>query len=675
MSLSKPRILVVDDDSVTLKLIQKTLEKHELCSASAFCSSSEEGLNRLIIEPYDILILDYAIDDMNGIEFLQEARKIQRIDASILMTDTKNPDVIVESMRNGMNDFLQKPIHLENLKLAINHVWHSVQMQWNIEENASKYENLINAIPDIVYKINTETEIVFINNAVRSLGYEPEELIGQKISTIIHREDVEAHTRKNVLRRFKNVITGGKNAPKLIDERRTGERMTKNLGIRLIPKPGSNIDIEMKDGSLFSFGEISATGLIEKSAQASNFDSNIYSVGIIRDITMHKDEKENLQLQKQNAVKANQAKSDFLANMSHEIRTPMNGILGAASLLIEEELGNQAKEYAEMILHSTKSLLTIINDILCLSKIESGKLDIESSYVNLRRLTKDVFDILKHTANKKDIEFELFHDASFHDHFYGDATRIRQILINLAGNAIKFTDAGHVHIKVSLALKHQDIYELCIDITDSGIGISESNLQKLFNRFSQANSTITREFGGTGLGLSISQKLAHLMGGEIIVKSKYGEGSTFSLTLPLKKSQKTEIKIEEKINNLKRNYHKHALIVEDNDINQKLAQKILTKLGITSECAGNGLEGINMASTKNYDLILMDLQMPLMDGVTAATQIKEGRGLNHATPIFALTANVTNEYKKACLKVGMNSFITKPIKREELISELDKFIG
>lgn len=671
MAITKPRILVVDNDPVTLKIIQKTLNKHDLCSKIKTCRSSEKALSTLIVEAFDILILDFDIDQMNGLELLKEARKVQRIDAAILITDIIELDVVLASMRMDLNDFIVKPLNLELLKLSINKVWNEIKLKWTVEENASKYENLINAIPDIVYKINSEGEIVFINNAVRSLGYEPKELLGKNINTIIHNDDIVAHTRKNVLGKYKNVITGAKNAPKLIDERRTGERMTKNLGIRLIPKKGGTTLV--KDGALFSFGEISATGLIEKDIRASNFDSNIYSVGIIRDITYHKNEKEELRKERLKATHANQAKSDFLANMSHEIRTPMNGILGAANLLIEEKLSKGAKEYAEMILHSTKSLLTIINDILCLSKIESGKLDIENSYINLSRLTKDVFDILKHLAKDKQIQFELQHKLDQENDFLGDSTRIRQILINLVGNAIKFTNKGYVKINVIIKKQKDNMCLVTFNIIDTGIGITKEQKKRLFSRFTQANNSITRDFGGTGLGLAISLKLAELMGGNIKAKSEFGKGSTFTLNLPLQISQVDQNAEKMRIKNLKRNYRKHALIVEDNAINRKIGQKILSKLGITSEVAENGLVGITLAESKPFDLILMDLQMPLMDGLTATKQIKGEKGLNQSTPVFALTANVTPEYKAKCKKAGMDAFLTKPLSREDLINELDRF--
>ena len=366
---------------------------------------------------------------------------------------------------------------------------------------------------------------------------------------------------------------------------------------------------------------------------------------------------------KKRSEEASKAKSRFLANMSHEIRTPLNGILGAAELTKQCTSLEDSAEYNEIILSSSISLLSIINDILDFSKIESGKLNIEINPIDLPSMLKNIYKLMVHVAEEKALYLEFDIPPDFHPFWKTDETRLRQILINLLGNAIKFSREGTVRLSVV-----EDKGSLNFVVKDDGIGISNERQENIFEEFEQADSSTTRKFGGTGLGLAISKRLSHLMGGDLTVESELDKGSVFTLSLPMEKSNHTLNRIEEKMYSFD---HQKVLLCEDNRTNQVIASKVLKKMGLEVDIAGNGLEGIELYKKNTYDLILMDMQMPEMDGLEAARRI---RSENKSIPIIALTANVTIEDNELCKKAGMNAFLTKPLNSALLSSELNKWL-
>jgi len=374
------------------------------------------------------------------------------------------------------------------------------------------------------------------------------------------------------------------------------------------------------------------------------------------------------------ADEANQAKSDFLANMSHEIRTPMNGIIGAAHILLEQELDPEAKDLSEMIFHSSNSLLSVINDILDFSKIESGNMSFEAIAFDFKRIVLDVYDTFKTSVESKGLELLIHYPDTSPHYFVGDPNRIRQILLNLVGNALKFTQKGNIDIQVVITQQKPDRFVVVSTIKDTGIGISDEKMQGLFAAFSQADTSISRRFGGTGLGLSISSKLASLMGGNVSVQSKVDQGSQFALHLELDSTEEKFLKKRPKKGEMARNYGKRVLLVEDNHVNQKIAKKILSKLGLEVEIAGNGQEALALVTTHDFDLILMDMQMPVMDGITATGHIRNLYGRVAKLPIIALTANALLHSQEECQQAGMNGFVTKPFKIRLLVEALDPFL-
>jgi signal transduction histidine kinase len=374
----------------------------------------------------------------------------------------------------------------------------------------------------------------------------------------------------------------------------------------------------------------------------------------------------NLEEEKENAQRLAKTKADFLANMSHEIRTPMNGILGMASLLGESELTSEQKEMIETINNCGEGLLTILNDILDLSKVESGAVEFEKLPIDLHRLRNEVEFLFKEVAkkNKNTLTVELKGDAPF---ILGDETRIKQILINLISNALKFTQNGDVDVLIE-ANRKGPMVETTFKVRDTGVGIAPENISKIFEVFSQSDSSTTRKFGGTGLGLTISQKLAHLMESKIICKSILNEGSVFSFSLICEEASPE--KVDEKVVNDHSFENTKVLVVEDNEINIKVISKRLERLSVQFDVARNGEEGVAMAREHKYQIIFMDIQMPILDGFGATKLIREN-DLN--TPIVAMTANVQSEDQEMCFEVGMNAFLGKPINKTELIAILERF--
>lgn len=426
---------------------------------------------------------------------------------------------------------------------------------------------------------------------------------------------------------------------------------------------------------------------IQSRAKALFDDSGkaVRLVGAHTDISAMKQAQHRLRTEKLEAERANQAKTDFLAHMSHEIRTPLTAISGIAEILQRnpENLNEKQTQLVKTLASSSSSLKDLINDILDYSKIESGEIDLTNEHFSLEEVMEGVVSIMSLKASEKAISFVFDYHTLKNTDFYGDKLRLRQILINLAGNAIKFTDQGGVTINAAMENREGNHF-LRVEMSDTGIGIAPENFDLVFERFKQADQSVSRRYGGTGLGLSISRNLARLMGGDIFLSSETGKGSTFTLILPFKDAAPKKIgpvaerdgrKMDDRLKKLVTGETK-VLVVEDYEGNVVVVSYFLEDLGISYDVASNGVQALQKWESTHYDLILMDVQMPEMDGFAATREIRrlEKERQLARTPIIGMTAHALVGDKDKCIEVGMDAYLPKPLVEADLKSEILHFL-
>ncbi len=432
--------------------------------------------------------------------------------------------------------------------------------------------------------------------------------------------------------------------------------------------------IERTDLSESSFNQANVISLLGMLASVAVLSA--VTILLQREIRQRTRIAERLVVAESKANEASAMKSQFLANMSHEIRTPLNGVIGMTRLLSATKLTAEQDSLLKPLQDSANFLLSLINQVLDLSKIESGKLQLEEIHFELRSLVESTVSMLDDAASAKGLQLSMEFDEEVSDLYLGDPLRIRQILLNLISNAIKFSTKGTIKIRVLHLEEGESTSRLRFEIQDQGMGMDDQTRARLFQAFSQGDESTTRKFGGTGLGLSITKQLVELMSGKISVSSSSGVGSTFSFDLLLKLAKYSAEQVAALHSNEAPQLGARVLVAEDNLINQKVISAMLKMMGCTYVIASNGQEAINKLSKEKFDLVLMDGQMPIVDGYEASRQIREGKAGedNCLIPIIAVTANAIKGDTERCLAAGMNDYIPKPISQSDLQLKMAKWL-
>jgi PAS domain S-box-containing protein len=534
-------------------------------------------------------------------------------------------------------------------------------LEKRVNERTAYLNALIETSPLGIVTSDSAGRVRVCNAAFEKLfGYTKDELIGAELNSLILPPQFKREADE-----FKERREGGGFVQAITQRRR---------------KDGTLVPVELYAISLRVAGE------------------TVGNLLLYNDVTERKRAEDSLKAAKEAAEGANRAKSEFLANMSHEIRTPMNGIIGMTQLALESDLNPEVREYLELVNSSADALLFLLNEILDFSKIESGKMELESEPFALRESLGQTLKTLAHAASRKRLEFAWTPAPDVPEWLIGDCGRLRQVLVNLAGNAIKFTELGKVEVSATLQNCTREFAELRFDVRDTGIGIAADKLKLIFDVFTQADASTTRKYGGTGLGLAISQRLVAQMGGALQVESKLGEGSNFYFIVrlllppmnfvPPKQNSAllneapppiANVAIEprprESAPSATGNSHRklRVLLAEDNDVNCRLATKLLEKEGHSIVAAMNGREALEAIEREKFDLVLMDGQMPEMDGLEAIRRIRAQEKKSGAhLPIISVTARAMRGDREACLTAGADAYVSKPLRASELFDAIER---
>ncbi len=661
-------LLVVDDEPNIRKILLKILQKNSLHTVDN-AADGLEALEKWSSKDYDLMIIDLKMPRMDGETLVEKVRESDPDIPIIILTGHGELTGAYKLLKEyRISDFLTKPLQspmqllfsvenaLEKFRLRKElqeEVNARKQVDEALQENRRVLVNFMSNLPGMVYRRHEDREwsMEFVSEGCLELtGCQPAELLsGNSESSyinLIHPDDREA------------VLTNSR------------EAIAKHEAFRMIYRITTPAKVEKwvweQGQAVFSNrGEITAVE------------------GFITDISNQKRIEHKLEIAKEEAESANRAKSAFIAKMSHEMRTPLNAIIGFSELTLGTDDLNKHSTYTSYMLTESKVLLELINSLLDHAKIAAGKLELESRPFHLRHLMEELNDIIQVRAQKKDLEFKTIIGPDVPACIIGDSARIRQILHNLLSNALKFTEKGEITVLLNVQSQNKETVQLRFEVKDTGIGISEDKQPYIFDSFTQASSSITSKYGGTGLGTTISKELIELMDGSIGFHSKEYIGSTFWISAPFTKIDDpgvikeivSQLHKEESID-FNRKWQVKILLAEDYKTNQIVAIRNLELAGCTVKLAENGKQAVAFAKNEKFDLILMDLNMPVMDGIAATKEIRTHENAkSDKTPIIAFTANVFEGDRDKCLSAGMNGFLDKPMHRKKLFAVLDKWLA
>lgn len=637
--MDKTKILLLDDREENLISLKAVLNREDITIYDT--TSPNEALKIVWENEIAVALVDVQMPGMDGFEFAEtlasnpKTKEILIVFVTAISTETT---YAVKGLKSGAIDYLYKPLdpYITNAKvdalIRLSRSQKEVREKNKILEN---YATIVTNSPDIIVMVEPETaRILSINPSVEViLGIAPQGLINQSMINL------------------------------LVDP---ANSRLKEVMLNRSYKEGQTIVIEDQ-----FFGRLQEPVWMELRIMYKN---KLLFINL-HDVEKRKAyEKELLQAQLI-AEKARKLKESFLANMSHEIRTPLNGILGIANLLEATQLDSSQRRLLEMLSQSSGSLLNILNDILDISKIEEGKFSIIPKSTDLRSLGQGIIDMMKFKSDEKDIELSLFVDEKIPDFTQVDGMRLSQVLMNLIGNALKFTDNGSVRLKIKHMGISESHHQIRFSVVDTGIGISNEDLMNIFSEYGQASGQSAHHYGGTGLGLTISKKLVQLMKGELKVSSQLHRGSEFYFTLIL---AAVDEKISEKprlisYNDLSPFAGIKILVAEDNRINSLLIKKYLTTWQIETRIVENGQEAIDILQHNNFDLIIMDTRMPVMNGFESARYIRKTMKID--TPILSLSATVLAEEVAEAYESGMNDTLSKPFQPAKLHEKIDTMLN
>jgi len=649
-------ILIVDDKTENLFALEKLLKKPGRRFFKA--SSGKAALRIAYNTDFSLILLDVQMPEMNGFEvarILKSNPKTSNVSIIFVTAISKEEKYVLKGYDEGAIDYLFKPLDVEITKAKVSTYLKLDQQNRELEDKNERLENLASLVDnsqDITCIFNIRTfKIEEVNSTFKSmLGYEPSEVLGSTLISFFNEEDL-VETKKIVKEEIKR------------------RREIFSFENRIVCKNGSQKwmrwKIIVKNNKCFANAmDISVRKMTERKLS----DNLAYLVRINKELTEAK----------RLAEASVQVKQEFMANMSHEIRTPMNAIIGFTNLLLKTDLNDDQIKQLENVKFSGENLIVIINDILDFSKIEAGKLAIEDAPFNLNEVTNNLLELMGPQVKEKGLVLELHQQEEISKHLIGDAVRLNQILLNLLSNALKFTQEGGITLSMDLMKKEDKTLFLQFKVKDTGIGIKKEKQETIFDSFTQAEGDTTRKFGGTGLGLTIVKMLVQLMKGNVCLESEPGIGTTFIVDLPFDIDESEQAKEKEDYKEVEKNLGDlEILLAEDNEMNQILAKRVIASFGFKLDVAENGAKALERFKEKDYDIILMDIMMPEMDGLEATRRIREEfpEGKKDI-PILAMTAFMFSEeedYKY--LESGMNDYILKPFHPDKLYYKIASLVN